>query len=232
MVVRIITHFYCVLKVDFVKSAKSFKIQSVKMKPIKAVIFDLGRVLVDVNVQRFRAFFPEETDMDDLQQALSRIMAAPVMAQFNTGCLRPQVFYQRLCEDCNLHLSFDEFVFRWCDIFEPIGEMEGVVEALSQKVKLGLLSNTDQLHWEYIQSHYPLMRYFPRPTLSFEVGVMKPHPAIYVQAAKNVETALTECLFIDDLTEYVDGAAAAGMKAIQFEGAGQLVRELKQSGLL
>jgi FMN phosphatase YigB (HAD superfamily) len=202
------------------------------MESIQAVIFDLGRVLVDVNVRRLQAFFLEQTGVGDTQQALTHIMANPMMAQFNTGQIEPRAFYQGLCAEYGLTLSFEEFAFRWCDIFSSMNGIEDIVEALSKKVKLGLLSNTDPLHWGYVKSHYPMMRYFPSPTLSFEVGVMKPHPAIYAQAAKNAGVTPAECYFADDLAENVDGAAAAGMTTIRFEGVEHFRNELKKTGIL
>jgi HAD superfamily hydrolase (TIGR01509 family) len=206
--------------------------ESAKMKLIKAVIFDLGRVLVDVDIRRLEAFFCKQVGTQTAWQTLPRIMADPIMAQYSTGQIRSQSFYQNLCADYGLALPYEEFVFRWCDIFSPIEGMAELVAALSKKVGLGLLSDIDPLHWEYIQSHYPLMRYFPRPTLSFEVGVMKPHRAIYAAAAKHAGAEPAECLFIDDLAGNVDGAKAAGMRAIQFEGVGELRKELEKTGLL
>jgi FMN phosphatase YigB (HAD superfamily) len=202
------------------------------MESIQAVIFDLGRVLVDINVRRLQGFFVEQIGSADAEQMLNHIMANPMMAQFNTGQIEPRPFYQNLCAGYGLTLSFEEFTFRWCDIFSPMDGMEDIVAALSQKFKLGLLSNTDPLHWGHVKSHYPMMRYFPRPTLSFEVGVTKPHPAIYAEAVKHAGVKPAECFFVDDLADNVDGAAVAGMTAIRFEGVEHFRNELKKTRLL
>lgn len=202
------------------------------MESIKAVIFDLGRVLVDVNIQRLQRFFLEQTAAHDSQEALGRIMTNPVMAQYSRGQVDSRQFHRTLCSQYDLKLSFEEFAACWCDIFSPMKGMEDIVEALSKKVKLGLLSDTDPLHWEHIQSHYPLMGYFIRPTLSFQVGMTKPAKGIYLAAAKNTGAEPSACLFIDDLADNVNGAVMAGMKAIQFKGAGPLSEELGKVGLL
>jgi HAD superfamily hydrolase (TIGR01509 family) len=196
---------------------------------IKTVIFDLGRVLVNVHVGRLTEFFCKEAGVQD---ALPRIMADPLMSQYSTGKIDSRQFHRALCSQYGLDLPFDEFVLRWCDIFSPMDGIEPIVDALSRKVKLGLLSDTDPLHWEYIKSHYPLMRYFPNPTLSFEAGVMKPHPAIYAAAAKHVETLPAECLFVDDLEKNIQGARLAGMTAIRFEGVEHFRNGLEETGLL
>jgi putative hydrolase of the HAD superfamily len=202
------------------------------MEPIQAVIFDLGRVLVNVDVERLMEFFCKEAGRRDAFRMLPRIMADPLMAQYSTGQIDSRRFHRVLCGQYGLTLSFDEFALRWCDIFSPMEGMEDIVAALSQKVKLGLLSDTDPLHWEHIKSHYPMMRYFPRPTLSFQVGVTKPNPSIYVEAAKHAGVTPVECFFVDDLADNVRGARAAGMTAIQFQGVGRLCEELTKIGLL
>jgi len=202
------------------------------MGSIQAVIFDLGRVLVNVHVRRLMDFFCKEAGGGDAFQMLPRIMADPLMTQYSTGQIDSRRFHQALCDQYGLKLSFDDFALRWCDIFSPMDGMEEIVAALSDKFKLGLLSDTDPLHWEYIQSHFPLVRYFIRPTLSFEVGTTKPNREIYLAAAKNTGARPENCLFIDDLEENVNGAKAAGMQAIRFEGVEQFSMDLRKFGLL
>ncbi len=202
------------------------------MESIKAVIFDLGRVLVDVNIQRLQGFFLERTAAHDSQQALGHIMTHPAMAQYSRGQVDSRQFHRTLCSQYDLKLSFEEFAACWCDIFSPMKGMEEIVKALGKRFKLGLLSDTDPLHWEYIKTNYPLMQHFAHPTLSFEVGVTKPAKGIYLAAAKNTGAELSACLFIDDLADNVNGAVMAGMKAIQFKGAGPLSEELEKVGLL
>ena len=70
------------------------------------------------------------------------------------------------------------------------------------------------------------------PTLSYEIGVMKPNPAIYLAATENVGTPPEHCLFVDDLQDNVDGAQAVGMQGIRFENATRLSRYFKDLCLL
>lgn len=193
-----------------------------RTQPIAAVIFDLGRVLVNVDTQRLWGFFFQQIKPEDAQHALTRIMADPMMTQYSIGQLDSRTFYRRLCGSYGLSLSFEDFASRWCDIFSPMPGMDNLVKSLSGKVKLGLLSDTDPLHWNYIKANYPLMNYFARPTLSFEIGSMKPSRESYLAAAKNTDSEVSQCLFIDDLQNNVDGAIAAGMQAIRFENTEQL----------
>ncbi len=203
-----------------------------KKQTIRAVIFDLGRVLVQVDTQKLWHFFFPTDAGQDVQQVLGRIMADPIMMQYSLGRIQTQEFYQKLQDDYRLGLSYDAFVFGWCDIFAPMEGMDSLVAQLSGKVRLGLLSDTDPLHWDYIRRHYPLMEYFPKPTLSFQIGSVKPSRDSYLAAAGNVGVPPEACLFIDDLQKNVDGARAVGMTAIRFERADQLQKELAGIHLL
>ena len=110
--------------------------------------------------------------------------------------------------------------------------MEPLIRELQGKVKLGVFSNTDPLHWQHICDTNPIMEIFTRPTLSFEIGMQKPAPDSYRIAAANVDTPAENCLYIDDLQENVTAAQQAGMQGIQFEHSSQLRRDLQLAGLL
>ena len=103
---------------------------------------------------------------------------------------------------------------------------------MSDNIPLGLLSDTDEIHWNYLVGTYPILNAFPKPTLSFEVRTTKPSPEIYITAAKNVGTEPHDCLFIDDLEKNVSGARLVGMDSIHFRGMKELREELALRGLL
>ncbi len=54
---------------------------------------------------------------------------------------------------------------------------------------------------------------FDTVVLSFEVGSLKPEPAIYLAALERLDTAPSDAVFVDDQPAYCDGAAAVGIQA-------------------
>jgi len=60
----------------------------------------------------------------------------------------------------------------------------GITAIAPWQDSLGLLSDTDSLHWQHLRDHYPILSIFPRPILSFQVGTMKPDPEIFRRAAR------------------------------------------------
>lgn len=199
---------------------------------IEAVIFDLGRVIVDVDVHRLAGVVFSRMSQADVERLIIAVMGDELMMRFNTGKVGPQEFYEGLAERFGLAPGFEEFKDLWCGVFSPIAGMEEIIRQLNGAYRLGLLSDTDPLHWAYLHSTYPVLSLFARPTLSFEVGVVKPDPAIFLAAAKNVDTPVERCLYIDDLAANVQGAVAVGMTGIVFGGAGALRAKLVERGML
>ncbi len=168
----------------------------------------------------------------DVERLIMAVMGDELMVGFNTGKVGAQEFYEGLTERFGLGLGFEEFKDLWCGVFSPIAGMEELVRKLNGAYRLGLLSDTDPLHWAYLHSTYPVLSLFEKPTLSFEVGAVKPNPAIFLAAAANVDTPAERCLYIDDLPVNVAGAEAVGMEGIVFDTAVSLAEELTERGLL
>jgi len=199
---------------------------------IEAVIFDLGRVLVQVDVLTLARQVLAGRPHADPSLLIERVMTDPIMAAYNTGRITSVQFHAALCERLGLEVDFDAFRRMWCGIFGPMAGMAELVAELRGRVRLGLLSDTDPLHWGFLRENYPFLAWFERPTLSFQVGAMKPDPRIYRTAIGNVGTACDRCLYVDDLPANVEGARAVGMRGILFEGPAALRRTLAEHGLV
>lgn len=197
-----------------------------------AVIFDLGRVLVDVDFTRGLFPYLDGRKGQDDQTILREVFKNPIFRKYSTGKIDTQTLYQKIITTFNLNMPFDRFSELWCDVFTPMEGMEDIVERVSKRFKLGLLSDTDPLHWEFVLKEYPFLKRFSDPTLSFEIGVLKPAPLCYKKASEHVQIPIEECLFIDDRDINIIGAREAGMEAIQFINKEQLERELKERGIL
>ena len=101
----------------------------------------------------------------------------------------------------------------------------------SDKCMLGALNNEARETNEYRLDHFGLRKYFQVALTSCYLGLRKPERAIYKRALDILGRPAQRILFIDDRAENVDGAAAVGLKAIRFEGAESLRRELVRLGV-
>lgn len=196
---------------------------------IKAVIFDLGRVLIDVkfNAERLK-FFDINPNDENMETILEAAFKNPLFRQFNTGKLLPNEFYREFTSQHGLNMDFKTFKQKWCSIFEPVEGMEELFLSVQMNYPVGLLSDTDPLHWNYCLKHFPFLRSISRPTLSFEIGALKPAALCYQKAAENVGFAPNDCLFIDDRPINIEGAKKMRMQGILFENTLQLKTKLRE----
>jgi epoxide hydrolase-like predicted phosphatase len=199
---------------------------------IKTVIFDLGRVLVPFDFHRgYRAMadkygiVPEEIP--------AKLRPTGIVQQYESGQLDTPAFVGRMGEILGISTTPAEFASLWSIIFEPRTLVpESLPETLrANGYRVLLLSNTNDMHFEFIQENYPILRHFDDLVLSYRVGATKPSPKIYEAAIEKAGCAPQECFFTDDIEEYVEGAKQAGIDAVQFQQYEQLREELLVRGV-
>ncbi len=198
---------------------------------IKTVIFDLGKVIVPFDFSRgYRAM--AELCPYAAEEIPKRIGATDLVIRFESGQVPPEQFVEQLCQALGLRLEYARFCEIWSSIFLPYTLIpESLLEGLRRRYRLLLLSNTNAIHFGMVRENYPLLRHFDDFILSHEVGALKPNPRIYAEAIARAQCAPSECFFTDDIPEYVAGARAAGIDAVQFESSAQLESALKERGV-
>lgn len=201
------------------------------MEKIEALIFDLGRVLVDVDLTRGIFKYTLQGKSPSEKEVLDTLMTDTYYQEYACGRVSARQFHQKFCNTLNLSLDFESFKAAWNDVFKTIPGMQEMVIQLKKKYKIGLLSDIGPLHWEHLNKILPVLKQINQPILSYKIGYLKPHREAYLLAAKSVEAAPANCLFIDDREVNVNGAHALGMKAVQFQGIMQLKKDLEDYGI-
>jgi len=199
--------------------------------PIEVILFDLGNVILPFNHQQiaeklFR--FTRKKEFQDPQKIFSYLFEHRdgIINDFDVGKISPPEFFQSVKTTLDLSLSFDEFIPLWNDIFVEDREVSQIIFSLKDKWRLGLLSNTDPLHFNYILSEFPIIQMFDKWILSYEVGFKKPAIEIFQKAIQWASVEPKKVLFIDDIKEYVEVAVSLGMGGIHFISSDQLKGEL------
>ncbi len=198
---------------------------------IKTIIFDLGKVIIPFDFMRGYQGLNSITGLP-VAEIRSRIVATDLVQRFETGLVEPPDFVAQLSGLLDLHITYDQFCQIWSSIFLPDPLVpESLLEALSRRYRLLLLSNTNAIHFEMLERTYPLLRHFHEFILSHRVRAMKPSPAIYREAIARAGCAPQEIFFTDDIADYVAGARREGIDAVQFESSQQIERELSARGV-
>lgn len=194
---------------------------------IEAVIFDLGGVLIGIDLEELR----RHPEMEPWAPLIPEIRRQPETVLLNSGKISPEDFYAWMRERFALQGDFEEFRRAWCGIFTPRPQMEQLVRRLAEQRPVGLLSDTEPMHWEYLRRQYRFLEVFSRPVLSFRMGAVKPAAVMYQAAAESVNVPAERCLYVDDLPENVEGARRAGMQAAVFASAEQIEHMLRLAGV-
>jgi len=197
----------------------------------KAVIFDLGKVLVHFDFKPgYRAL--EALCPFSAADIPKRIASTGLVERFETGLVEPRDFFRELSAHLRLEVDYDRFCRIWSSIFSEVLIPESMLQSLAARYRLLLLSNTNALHFEMIRANYPLLRHFHALILSYEVKAMKPQPEIFQAAVDRAGCRPEECFYTDDIADYVAAACRLGIDAVQFRSAGQLQAELRSRGIV
>lgn len=203
------------------------------MTKLRAVIFDIGRVLIRVDIQRVKSALAQGLPLNP-EELWSAIEKDPRWPDWQEGRLSPRDWHLHLCKRFNLPLSFEKFKEVWNSALDPEPiHNASVFAGLSKSHRLGLLSNTDPIHVEKLESTYDFFAYFPKAvrTYSCSVGASKPDPLIYREALRACKVRAEQAVYIDDIVAYVEAARRLGFTGILFRDPGQLYADLAEAGI-
>jgi len=199
---------------------------------IKAIIFDFGNVICRFNNDIYRnkiANLSGKT-IDDVKNLVSK--NSDILTKFETGLLSTNEFFKKLSDLCGLKVSYEELKTIYSkDKFIPIEGMENLIKKLQKKYKIGLLSNTSSWDYDYILEVAPIVKTFDTITTSFEVKAMKPSLKIFEDALNKLNLKADECVYADDILEYVEVAKNLGTNAFQFTTTENFELDLKNLGI-
>jgi epoxide hydrolase-like predicted phosphatase len=194
---------------------------------IRAVYFDLGGVIVRTEFQAPRQRLAERFDReyDDL---VKLVFDSETALQATLGLISEDEHWAAIARrlhlpEAEIQAVRDEFFAG--DVTDLL--LLGIMRGLRKHYKVGLISNA----WSGLRPWIIDKKFadaFDAMTISAEVRVAKPDPAIFRIALEKLEVAPAEAVFLDDFPANVTGARALGMHAIHFTHAEKALAELNQ----
>ncbi|MHB8499410.1 MAG: HAD family hydrolase [Candidatus Acidiferrales bacterium] len=197
---------------------------------LRAIIFDIGRVLIRVDVARAMQGLASGTSLSP-SELWSAIEKDPRWPDWQEGRIAPRDWYLHLYERLGGNLTFEQFTEVWNRALDPVPiHKDAFFETLSKRYRLALLSNTDPIHVRHMEANYTFFDFFPVRIYSCAVGASKPNPLIYREVLRALKVRADEALYIDDIAAYVEAAQRLGLGGIQFQSPTQLVFDLQSLG--
>jgi glucose-1-phosphatase len=198
---------------------------------IRALIFDIGRVLIRVDVARAMNSLGTGLNLTPAE-LWAAIEKDPSWKDWQAGLISPRDYHQRLTKRLGSRLPFEKFADAWNLALDPTPLQDtSLFERLSKRYKLALLSNTDPIHVAHMESRYEFFHFFPIRIYSCVLGAAKPDPLIYREALRRVKANAGEAVYVDDVSAYVDAAKGLGMAGVVYQSPQQLHDDLQNAGV-
>lgn len=195
--------------------------------PIKNLIFDLGGVLYQVDYQK----------VTDKLQALSphihfsQLKQDPIFDDFEIGKINPQEFRNAIRSLAQMpHLTDSQIDEIWNSMLIGLfPDRRALLQKLSTKYRIVLLSNANQIHYDYIYEECkPIFDMMQKIYFSFQIGLRKPHPEVFYYVLKEMNFQPSETLFIEDTIIHIQGAQSCGLNTLHVTQPYDLENQLKQ----
>jgi putative hydrolase of the HAD superfamily len=197
-----------------------------------ALLFDLGRVVIDVDFTRVLACWAGHAGCEPSEIAARY---APDAAYFDheRGKISDEAFFDSLRRSLGIAITDEQFLEGWNSTF--VGEMDGIVpllERASQHLPLYAFSNTNRAHVETFTKIYAdVLKPFRELYLSSTIGLRKPDAEAFDHVVKAMGVPASRIVFFDDLAENIEGARARGLKAVHVTSVSDIADALTALGI-
>ena len=199
-------------------------------RSVEIVLFDLGGVLLEVGgvgpMQKL-------SGIDSDEGLWARWLGCRWVQQLEAGRCTPEEFAAGVVADWGLALAPADFLATFgAWVNQPFPGAPELVAETGAAARIGCLSNTNAFQWDAHFGDLPLIGAFEFRFLSFELGLVKPDPAIFEAVAAGLPASPESVLFLDDNAVNVEAAAAYGFAARHVRGVGEARRALVETRVL
>lgn len=196
----------------------------------RVLFFDLGNVVIRWSAERLVRNLAAHCPLS-VAEVADTLWNSTLDPAYVEGRLSTDEFRDALATELRAGWSAQQFADAWNTIFDRMPEMEALVEECAALLPTYALTNTNDLHFEWLRDRLPVFDTFRALIASHHVGAQKPAPRIFEQACETADCDPSEALFVDDLQPNVEGARALGFQAVRFHAAPALRGELRRRGI-
>ena len=186
------------------------------MKNSKAIIFDLGGVILNIDYQLTITTF-NELGVENADLFYSKKVQNPIFDKIETGEISANSFLEELQKQTT-NASIKEVENAWNAMLLDLPQNRlDCIKKLKNNYKIFLLSNTNEIHikafrkkigeqqWEAFSS------LFDKMYLSHQIGFRKPGKKAFQIILEENKLKPNEVFFIDDSTQHIEAAKKLGI---------------------
>lgn len=198
------------------------------MDKIKNIIFDLGGVIMNLNVPKTITEF-KRLGIINIVNDTGHHYTYPIFYDFETGKVSENEFVKKLSHMSRNNPSHIQIVEAWnAMILEMPRERIDILLNLKKNYKIYLLSNTNSIHQKKFISevneanNFSFNDLFEKAYYSHEIGMRKPNEEVFHFVLQDSKLNAEETLFVDDSFDNIKVAMNAGIRAFHVKGENTL----------
>ena len=198
---------------------------------IKAVIFDIGNVLIEWQPERF---YDSVIGEDRRKSMFAEVDLHGMNELVDLGHPFKDTIYSTAEKYPEWTPEIQMWHDRWIEMASPvIDHSVHLMKALQAKgTPVFSLTNFGVQSYDYAATKYPFLRAFDQDFISGHMQVTKPDPKIYEMLEEGCDLSGNALLFADDRTDNITAAQSRGWQTHLFEGPIGWAECLVSHGLL
>jgi glucose-1-phosphatase len=192
-----------------------------------ALLFDLGRVVIDIDFNRAFSRWAEHARCD---QKLIRegFQQDTAYKRHERGEIDSKEYFANLRDSLGIDISDAQLLEGWNSIL--VGEMPGVSKLLAKAAEsfpLYAFTNSNCAHEQCWSKQFSsILSNFKQVFVSSTIGLRKPEAEAYDYVVRAIGASANRIVFFDDVLENIEGARARGLQAVHVKSGADVVNAL------
>lgn len=189
----------------------------------KAIIFDFGGVLIDLDIDDCKAAFKRDLGYEKIDDILDPCHQKGIVGDMEEGVITADEFRAAVLKDSRPDARPEQVDDAFMHILAGIPAYKGpLLNRLAESYDIYILSNNNPIVAPHMSELFAGVgvdyeNLFKKSFLSYEMKALKPSEAFYKRVLEQIDRPVEELLFIDDSQKNVDGAIAAGLPSVYYE---------------
>ena len=200
----------------------------------KAIIFDFGGVLIDLDIEDCKEAFRKDLGYEKIDDILDPCHQKGIVGDMEEGYISAEEFRAAVLKDARPDAQPEDVDKAFMRILSGIPSYKGpLLNRLAESYDIYILSNNNPI----VAPHFPELfagvgvdyeKIFKNSFLSYKMKALKPSESFYKRVLEQVDCPADQILFIDDSQKNVDGAIAAGLPAVYYDPSSDLAALLAE----
>ena len=200
----------------------------------KAIIFDFGGVLIDLDIEDCKAAFKRDLGYEKIDDILDPCHQKGIVGDMEEGVISGDEFRAAVLKDARPGALPHEVDDAFMHILAGIPAYKGpLLNHLATKYDIYILSNNNPIVAPHMSELFAGVgvdyeNLFKKSFLSYEMKALKPSESFYKRVLEQVDYPAEDILFIDDSQKNVEGAIAAGLPSVYYDPTSDLAALLAE----